>query len=49
MHHEGFRGLVGGGQRGWSHAADLLSVVVEPGGVQGGGEAEVVRLEGAGT
>ena len=49
MHHQGFGALEGGGEGGGSQAADLLGVVAEPGRVQGGGEAEVVRLKGPGT
>ena len=45
MDHQRFGVLHGGGLAGRSQAADLLGVVVEPGGVQGGGEAEVVGLE----
>ena len=45
MHHQRFGALEGGGEAGWSHAADLLGVVAQSGRVQGGGQPQVVRLE----
>ena len=46
MHHPRFVALQGGGETGWSHAADLLGVIAQSGRLQGGGQPEVVRLEG---